>query len=115
MSVAMNFGLSTNEAMRMVGEVAASVSTWRVAAAAQKLTGSEVAFMADAFEHTDLKQAIALGAKAPRILTHSTPKKSAKGSPTPKRLAAKPAKQPTGKQPVAKKTPARKAAPARKH
>jgi hypothetical protein len=78
-----------------------------------KLTGNDIAFMADAFEHTDLKQAIALGSKAPQILSSPKPRKSAKGSPPPKGLAAKPAKQSTGKRSPARKTPARKVAPAR--
>lgn len=116
-SVAGNFGLTANEAMRIAGEVATSVSTWRAAAGAQKLTPSEIAFMADAFEHDDLKDAVALGAKAPRILTLPGAKKPAKGSPA-KGAAGKPAKQPAAKKPAkrpsANKPPARKVAPARK-
>lgn len=121
MSVAANFGLTANEAMRIAGEVAASVSTWRAAAGAQKLTPREIAFMAEAFEHGDLKDAIALGAKAPRILTLPGAKKPPKGRPVApaKGATAKPAKQPAAKQPPAKrplarKLAARKAAPARK-
>lgn len=121
MSVAKNFGLSSNEAMRIAGEVAASVSTWRAAAAAQKLTANDASFMAAAFDHADLKEAIALGAKAPRMLTLPAAKKPAKGHPAvpPKEKAAKPAKrpgskQPPAKQPAAKKRPARKQPPARK-
>jgi serine/threonine-protein kinase HipA len=122
MSVAVNFGLSDSEAMRIAGEVAASVSTWRAGAAAHKLSATETAFMAGAFEHDDLKEAIALGANATRTLTRPGAKKPAKGKlrAVTKGPAGKPAKRPTAKQPPAKKTPAgkaqaRKAAPARKH
>lgn len=121
MSVAADFHLTANEAMRIAGEVAASVSTWRAGAAVQKLSATDTAFMAGAFDHRDLKEAIALGAKAPRILTLPGAKKPAKGSPAApaKGAASKPARQPVSKQPppkrpTVKKAPARKAAPARK-
>lgn len=121
MSVAVHFGLTAKEAMRIAGEVAASVSTWRAAAGAQKLTPGQIAFMADAFEHDDLKAAIALGAKAPRHLTlpgAKTPTDAAPASP-PKGEARKTARQPGAKKEPAKreatkKSPARKAEPARK-
>jgi len=131
MSVAADFGIAANEAMRMAGEVAAAVSTWRAGAGAQKLSAADFAFMAGAFDHDDLRQATALGAKAPRVLTLPGGKKPAKGSPAaPVRGAAeKPARQPAAKQPPTKqpavkqppakrppasKAPAKKSAPARK-
>lgn len=121
MSVAADFHLTANEAMRIAGEVAVSVSTWRVEAAAQKLSGSDIAFMAGAFDHDDLKKAVALGAKAPRILTLPGSKKPAKGSPPApakgkagKAAKQAAAKQPPAKPPPAKKAPAKKAPPARR-
>jgi serine/threonine-protein kinase HipA len=125
MSVAKNFGLTSSEAMKIAGEVAASVSTWRTAAAAQKLTANDVSFMADAFDHADLKKAIELGAKAPRTLASPATKKPAKGRPAAlaKDKGPKPtrqpsskrssAKEPVAKQPATRKGPARKPAPVR--
>lgn len=113
MSVAENFGLTANQAMRIAGEVAASVSTWRAVAGGQKLTASEIAFMADAFDHTDLKDALALGAKAPRILTVAKPVTKKPAGP----VAAAPAKKAVAgpaKQPPAKKGASRKPAPSPK-
>jgi serine/threonine-protein kinase HipA len=121
MSVAEHFGLTAKEAMRIAGEVATSVSTWRAAAGAQKLTPGEIAFMADAFEHDDLKAAIALGAKAPRHLTLPGAKAPTDGAPASpaKGEARKTARQPGAKKEPAKRaatktSPVRKAAPARK-
>jgi serine/threonine-protein kinase HipA len=121
MSIAADFGLSASEAMRIAGEIAASASTWRSAAAVQNISAADIAFMAGAFDHSDLKTAAALGARAPRVLTLLGAKKPARGSPPApvKATAGKPAGQPAAKPPPAKRPPAKKAAaktrsPARK-
>lgn len=115
MSVAKNFGLAANEAMRIAGEVAKAVSAWRSVATAQKITRHDIDFMAGAFDHTDLKDATALGAKAPRTLTPAKPppakpptKKPASG------MVASPGKPPAAaaKRLVAKQESGRKPAPA---
>ncbi|MDP3737538.1 MAG: HipA domain-containing protein [Hyphomonadaceae bacterium] len=113
MSVAKSFGLSLNEAMRIAGEVGNAVSAWRTAAAAQKLTKDDIDFMSEAFDHTDLKGAIALGAKAPRILTLPKPvaKKPASGKVA---SPAKAAGDTAAKRPAAKKRANRKPAQTRK-
>jgi hypothetical protein len=71
-----NLELTANEAMRIAGQVATSVSTWRAAAGTQKLTPGEIAFMADAFEHDDLK-----AAEAPRHRTLPGAKMPTDGAP----------------------------------
>jgi hypothetical protein len=97
--------------MRIAGEVAKAVSAWRSIATTQKITKHESDFMAGAFDHTDLKDAAALGAKAPRVLTLAKPptKKPAGG-----RVASpgKPPAPPAAKRPVAKQGSGRKPAPA---
>ncbi len=72
-SVANEFGLVAGEAMRIAGEVAKAVSLWRTTAAAYKIAKTDIDFMAGAFEHDDLTEAKALGAKAPRVLTVARP------------------------------------------
>lgn len=140
MSVAKSFGLNLNEAMRIAGEVGNAVSAWRTAAAAQTIKKDDIDFMAEAFDPAKLKEALALGAKAPRILTVAKPvtggKAGAVAKPTAKKAAGgsvatpakgavtSPAKQPAtkqaaGKRPPAKQQPAKngvpqKAAPSRK-
>jgi serine/threonine-protein kinase HipA len=125
MSVAENFGLDANEPLRIAGEVAASVSTWRSVAAAQALKKDDIDFMADAFDHADLKKAIALGAKAPRTLTLAKPAASNKSAVNAKPAAKKPASSPSpsrakaagtpaAKRPAAKNPTRRKSAPRRK-
>ena len=42
------------------------MSGWKAAAAKARLSKADVAFMADAFEHEDLRAALALGATAAR-------------------------------------------------
>ncbi len=125
MSIAKAFGLTLNEAMRIAGEVGDAVTNWRTAAAAQTLKKDDIDFMSEAFDQGRLKEALALGAKAPRMLTVAkpasgpktltkakrAPKKHAGGSP---KTPAKGAGTATAKRPAEKAGAGKKATPPRK-
>jgi serine/threonine-protein kinase HipA len=53
------FGLGLREAKAMAKDVAGVTATWRAVAAAAGASGSEIRRMASAFEHNDLKRALA--------------------------------------------------------
>jgi serine/threonine-protein kinase HipA len=57
--VASYFELNSSEAHRIAGQVGQTVATWRKEAGRLGLTASEVDRMASAFEHDDLKAALA--------------------------------------------------------
>ena len=59
MEVAEYFELDLKEARKIVGEVGAAVAPWRAEAVKLGLTKTEVDRMASAFEHDDLKAAVA--------------------------------------------------------
>ncbi len=59
MSVADYFEISADEARAIAAEVGQAVSQWRTAADALGLTKAEMDRMASAFEHHDLKTAVA--------------------------------------------------------
>lgn len=61
LKVAEYFGLATAEARAIAAEVGQAVAGWSDAAAALGLTSAEIDRMASAFEHEDLKAALALG------------------------------------------------------
>ncbi|SPE36670.1 hypothetical protein SBA3_2480005 [Candidatus Sulfopaludibacter sp. SbA3] len=54
------FELTPHQARKIAAEVGRAVGTWRRAAAKIGLTQAEIARMASAFEHEDLKAARAL-------------------------------------------------------
>lgn len=58
MSVSMDFGLELAEAKAVAGTVATAVSGWKTAATKARLSKDDIAFMAGAFEHDDLRTAI---------------------------------------------------------
>jgi serine/threonine-protein kinase HipA len=58
-SVAESFGLKKNEARAIAAEVGAAVANWRAVAAQAGIKAAEIERMASAFEHEDLKQAVA--------------------------------------------------------
>jgi serine/threonine-protein kinase HipA len=60
LSVAEFFSLALPEAKTIVKEVATSTAKWREAAAALGARKSEIQRMESAFEHSDLKKALAL-------------------------------------------------------
>jgi len=60
LSVAEYFGLARDGAKAIIKAVAAATATWREVAAAKKARPAEIRRMASAFEHDDLKKAIAL-------------------------------------------------------
>jgi serine/threonine-protein kinase HipA len=60
LSVAEYFGLARDGAKAIIKAVAAATATWREVAAANKARPAEIRRMASAFEHDDLKKAIAL-------------------------------------------------------
>jgi serine/threonine-protein kinase HipA len=62
LSVAENFGLSESEANAIVAEVGAGVANWRDVAFHIGISKNEINRMASAFEHGDLKQALAIEA-----------------------------------------------------
>jgi serine/threonine-protein kinase HipA len=62
LSVADYFGLDQAEARQIAGEVGRAVARWRDAAASHGLTRSEVDRTESAFEHEDLRAALAAGA-----------------------------------------------------
>ncbi|MCC6789192.1 MAG: type II toxin-antitoxin system HipA family toxin [Hyphomonadaceae bacterium] len=64
MAVSKDFGLALAEAKAIAGEVASAVSGWKTAAAKARLSKDDIAFMADAFDHGDLKMALAFGSAA---------------------------------------------------
>jgi len=59
METAPRFGLTTDHARIIAAEVAAAVSGWRQEAARAGLTSNQIGRMASAFEHDDLKKAMA--------------------------------------------------------
>jgi serine/threonine-protein kinase HipA len=61
MSVSKDFGLALADAKAIAGEVATAVSSWKTAAAKARLSKDDIAFMADAFEHDDLRTALGFG------------------------------------------------------
>ena len=65
--VANYFDLSQGEANRIAGQVGQAVATWRKQAAKLGITAAEIDRMASAFEHEDLKAALALSSPARRI------------------------------------------------
>ena len=60
LEVASYFELSQNKARHIAAEVGKAVATWRKVAAKCGLTGTEIDRMKSAFEHEDLKSALAL-------------------------------------------------------
>jgi serine/threonine-protein kinase HipA len=60
LSVAEFFSLAAAEAKNIVKEVATSTANWREAATAMGARRSEIQRMESAFEHRDLKKALAL-------------------------------------------------------
>jgi serine/threonine-protein kinase HipA len=65
--VANYFELSEGEAHKIAGQVGHAVATWRKHAAKLGITAAEIDRMASAFEHEDLKAALALSSPARRI------------------------------------------------
>ena len=63
LEVASYFELNAREAHAVAAQVGQAVATWRKEAARLGLTASEIDRMASAFEHEDLKAALALAAK----------------------------------------------------
>ena len=59
LSVASSFGLKQKEAKAVAAEVGRSVATWRDVAARTGIGKPEIGRMASAFEHDDLKKALA--------------------------------------------------------
>ena len=59
LSVAENFGLKKKEAQAIAAEVGQSVANWRGVAARAGISRAECDRMASAFEHDDVKQALA--------------------------------------------------------
>ncbi|MDH7972866.1 hypothetical protein QH494_11780 [Sphingomonas sp. AR_OL41] len=62
MAVAGQFGLKPDAARNIAAEVGVAVLAWRMVAADNGLTGSQIERMASAFEHEDLAKAVALPA-----------------------------------------------------
>jgi serine/threonine-protein kinase HipA len=98
MSVANYFALKPNEASAIAGEVAAAVVGWRDIAKACKLTKFDIERMESAFEHDDLKEALANATSAPAKpaakARHAKP-----GSPGPAKTQAKKSPQAKAKKP----------------
>lgn len=103
MSVANYFALKPSEAAAIAGEVAAAVAPWRDVAKACKLSKFDIERMESAFEHDDLKDALANAVSAPR-----KPAKAGKALPPPA-----PAKA-TAKSRAPAKAKKKAAAPAKK-
>lgn len=59
LSVAERFGLNLQDAKAIAGDVGRVTQTWRQVAEAMGIRGNEINRMASAFEHADLKQALA--------------------------------------------------------
>jgi serine/threonine-protein kinase HipA len=62
MSVAKDFGLKLTEAKSVAFDVATSVSGWKTAATRCRLSKDDLEFMSGAFEHHDMRDALAMGA-----------------------------------------------------
>src|ERR1035437_381282 len=67
LQVASYFELGDGEAHKIAGQVGQAVATWRKQAAKLGLSLAEIDRMASAFEHEDLRAALALGPPARRI------------------------------------------------
>lgn len=102
LSVSKDFGLALSEAKVIAGEVATAVSGWKTTATKARLSKDDIAFMADAFEHDDLKTALAFGSAA--ASSRSGGAKGKKGAASPG--GAKATKRATPK----KATPRKRAA-----
>ncbi|MGE3301672.1 MAG: type II toxin-antitoxin system HipA family toxin [Hyphomonadaceae bacterium] len=81
MAVSKDFGLALGEAKAIAGEVAAAVSGWKTAAAKTRLSKDDIAFMADAFEHDDLRTALSFGSATRPPVSGSAKGKTGKPSP----------------------------------
>jgi serine/threonine-protein kinase HipA len=68
LQVADYFELREDEAHKIAGQVGKAVATWRKQAAKLGLTPSEIDRMASAFEHEDLRAALALCAPQKRTI-----------------------------------------------
>ncbi len=73
--VAPNFGLSEADARGIAAEVGEAASTWRAVAKSFKLTPAQIERMESAFEHDDLRDALAL--VAPKPIAAKAPRKAA--------------------------------------
>lgn len=85
MSVAAYFALKPNEAAAIAGEVATAVARWRDVAKACRLSNFDIERMESAFEHDDLKNALANATSVPA-------RSAAKAKKTPPQRVPKPAK-----------------------
>jgi serine/threonine-protein kinase HipA len=94
LSVAPHFGLSSAKAKAIAAEIGATVATWRDIAKKQKLKGGQLDQMAPAFEHADLKRALALPTP-PKEVTKAKAKSKGKKSAA----GRKAHKSPRGKRP----------------
>lgn len=103
-SVANYFALKPTEAAVIAGEVATAVAQWRDVAKTYKLSRFDMERMETAFEHDDLRAAV-----ANRTNVAKPAVKPAKGAPRPDRPPAKKARAPAKKKPAAS-SPKRKTA-----
>lgn len=88
MSVSKDFGLTLAEAKAVAGEVAAAVSGWKTAATKVRLSKDDIAFMTGAFEHADLRTALASHVAVP-VGVKRKPKAVDPGAKSAKRGIAK--------------------------
>ena len=103
MSVSKDFGLTLGEAKAIAGEVATAVKGWKATAAKVRLSKDDIAFMADAFEHDDLKTALTWRTAVPPGASSA---KGRKGTPKAADGGAKATKRGT----VKKATPRKRSA-----
>lgn len=88
MSVSKDFGLALADAKAVAGEVATAVCGWKTAATKVRLSKDDIAFMAGAFEHDDLRTALTSHVAAP-IGVKRKPKAVDPGAKSAKRGIAK--------------------------
>lgn len=105
LSVVPRFGLSLLRAREIAGEVGAAVATWKSAAASFKIVKDQIDRMSSAFDHADLKLAVAnrrVVSQAPAPATKKTPSAQKGTAKTPKRRKTSSSK--TGKKTKRKPT-----------
>ena len=104
------FGLSRAEALQIIQDVGAAVSQWKIAAGRVGLTRSDVEYMESAFEHDDLRFAVA-GRTSPATPRPTKPVRKAAPSPT---TTSAPKPPTTAKRTTASRSKTRAAAKQRK-
>ncbi len=102
LKVASSFGLKQSDALTIAHEVGVAVSKWREIAKSSGLKAADFDFMASAFEHEDLRRALASPEQA--AIPAKTKRKPASGKGEGKAAGVSAGSRPKGAKPARKKS-----------